>query len=63
MLLNLLDKKTNQKLKYEEEMLDDLKKQLFANNHCVQMNNKITELKVQNKEHVLITTIKVILFI
>lgn len=63
MLLSLLDKKSNQKLKYEEEILDELKKQLFANNYCIQMNNRISELKVQNKEHVLITLIKIILFI
>lgn len=52
-LLNLLDKITNQKSKYEEEILDELKKQLVANHFCVQINNKISELKVQNKENVL----------
>jgi len=62
-LLNLLDKKSNQKLKYEEEILDELKNQLFTNKYCIQMNNKISELKVQNKEHVLISLTKIILFI
>lgn len=54
-LLHLIDKRTNQKFKYEEDILDELKKQLFSNNNCVQINNKISELKVQNKEHVLIS--------
>lgn len=55
MFLNLLDKKSNNKLKYEEDILNELKKQLFANNFCVQINNKISELKVQNKEQVCIS--------
>lgn len=51
--LNLSDKISNQKSKYEEDILDELKKQLVANNFCVQINNKISEIKVQNKENVL----------
>lgn len=43
---------SNQKLKYEEDILDEIKKQLFSNNYCVQINNKISEIKAQNKEHV-----------
>lgn len=52
MLLHTLDEKSNQKLKYEDANLDELKKHLFANNYCVQINNKILELKATNKEHV-----------
>lgn len=51
-LFYLSNKISNQKLKYEEEILDELKKQLFSNNYCVQINNKILEIKNQNKEHV-----------
>lgn len=51
-LLHFLNKVSNQKLKYEEDILDEIKKQLFSNNYCVQINNKISEMKVQNKEHV-----------
>lgn len=58
MLLNLLDKKSNQKLKYEEDILNELKKQLFSNNFCVQTNNKISELKIKNKEQVCILSSK-----
>lgn len=54
MLLHTFNIKSNQKLKYEEDILDELKKQLFSNKYCVQINNKISELKVQNKEHVII---------
>lgn len=54
-LLHIIDKRTNQKLRYEEDILDELKKQLFSNNNCVQINNKISELKVQNNEHVLVS--------
>jgi len=50
--LNCLNKVSNQKLKYEEDILNEIKKQLFSNNYCVQINNKISEIKVQNKEHV-----------
>lgn len=59
--MHSLDKKIIQKLKFEEENLDELKKQLFANKYCIQINNKITELKVQNKEHV--STYILILFL
>lgn len=65
-LSNLLDKVSYQKLKYEEDILEELKKKSLANNSCVQINNKISELKVQNKEHVLIIIIyilKLLLFI
>lgn len=48
----MLNKKSNEKLKFEEDSLDELKKQLFANKFSIQINNKISELKVQNKEHV-----------
>lgn len=48
----MLNKKSNEKLKYEEDSLDELKKQLFANNYAIQINNKISEMKVQNKEYV-----------
>lgn len=53
MFLYVLNQKSNQKLKCEEDILDELKKQLSANKYCVQINNKISELKIQNKEHVL----------
>lgn len=62
-LLHFLDKKSNLKLKCEEDVLDELKKQLFANNNCVQINNRISKLKIQNKEHVLVFLIKIIMFI
>uniref|UniRef100_A0A2S2Q421 Coiled-coil domain-containing protein n=1 Tax=Sipha flava TaxID=143950 RepID=A0A2S2Q421_9HEMI len=52
--LHFLDKKSSLKLKYEEDVLNELKKQLFANNNCVQINNRISKLKIQNKEHELI---------
>lgn len=57
MLLHTFNIKSNQKLKCEEDILDELKKQLFTNKYCVQINNKISELKVQNKEHVLLTIV------
>lgn len=63
-LLYSLNQKSNQKLKCEEDILDELKKQLSANKYCVQINNKISELKVQNKEHVLyIFLIKYIIYL
>lgn len=62
-MLHLIDKRTNQKLRHEEDILDELKKQLFSNNNCIQINNKISELKVQNKEHVLISYYLVIAII
>lgn len=34
-------------------MLDELKKQSYANNTAVVLNKKITELKSQNKKQVL----------
>ncbi|XP_050424677.1 putative leucine-rich repeat-containing protein DDB_G0290503 [Adelges cooleyi] len=49
--LHSLERISNQKLKYEDEIVDELKKQLFANKHCIHMNNKINEVKTQNKEH------------
>jgi hypothetical protein len=61
--LHFLDKKSSLKLKYEEDVLNELKKQLFANNNCVQINNRISKLKIQNKEHVLFHLIKIILLI
>lgn len=51
-VLIFLNKVSNQKLKYEEDILDEIKKQLFSNNYCVQINNKISEIKGQNKENV-----------
>lgn len=57
-----LEKKSNQKLKYEEDIVNELKKHLFANNHCIQMNNKISDIKIQNKEHVLTILIEIVLF-
>jgi len=51
-LLHSLNKLSNHKLKYEEDILDEIKKQLYSNNYCVQINNKISEIKIQNKEHV-----------
>lgn len=62
-MLHILEKKTNQKLRYEEDILEELKKQLFSNNNCVQINNKISELKVQNKEHVLFCLHLILLYI
>lgn len=59
MLLHTLDERSNQKLKYEDANLDELKRNLFANNYCVQINNKISELKVTNKEHVLFPIIEI----
>lgn len=61
-LLHTLGEKQNQKLKYEDANLDELRKQLFANTYCVQKNNKISKLKVANKEDVLFTTIRIITF-
>lgn len=52
MLVHSLQQKSNRKLTLEEDILDELKKQLFTNNHCVQINNKISELKVQSKKQV-----------
>lgn len=63
MLLHTFNLKSNQKLKYEEDILDELKKQLFSNKYCIQINNKISELKVQNKEHVLLIIVVNIIFI
>ncbi|VVC28629.1 Hypothetical protein CINCED_3A025872 [Cinara cedri] len=53
-LLLTLNTKSNEKLKYEEDSLDELKKQLFSNSFSTQINNKISELKIQNKEHELV---------
>ncbi|KAE9542832.1 hypothetical protein AGLY_002743 [Aphis glycines] len=53
-LLHFLNKVSNQKLKHEEDILNEIKKQLFSNNFCVQINNKISEINVQNKEHELL---------
>lgn len=50
--MHSLQQKSNWKLKFEEDIIDELKKQLFTNNHCVQINNKILELKVQSKKQV-----------
>lgn len=61
--LNFLDKKSSLKLKYEEYVLIELKKQLFANNNCIQINNRISKLKIQNKDNVLFYYIKIILLI
>lgn len=61
MALHLLEKKSNQKLKYEELVVNELKKQLFTNSSCIQMNKKISELKSQNKEHVISILIKFII--
>lgn len=54
-LLHFLNKVSNQKLKHEQDILNEIKKQLFSNNFCVQINNKISEFNIQNKEHVLHT--------
>lgn len=62
-LSNLLDKVSYEKLKYEEDILEELQKQSLANNSCVQINNKISEVKIQNKEHVLIILFSLILCI
>lgn len=54
-LKHLLDVSTNKELRYKEEILEKLKNQLFSNKNCVQINNKISELKSQNKEHVIVS--------
>lgn len=53
--MNLRYQKSNQILKCEEEIVEELKKQMLANNHCIYINNKISELKIQSKEHVFYT--------
>lgn len=51
-LENLRHQTSNQILKCEEEIIEELKKQMFTNSHCIHINNKISELKNQSKEHV-----------
>lgn len=48
-----MHKKSGIKSKYDDEILDELKKQSFTNNASVHLNKKITELKGQNKKQVL----------
>lgn len=62
-LLFILNEKANKIFRYEEDILDELKKKLFSNKGCVQINNKISELKFQNKEHVLVSLCLIITYI
>ncbi|XP_050520950.1 coiled-coil domain-containing protein 40-like [Daktulosphaira vitifoliae] len=50
-LVNSLELKSKKKLKIEDEIVHDLKKQMLTNNSCININNKISEIKTQNKKH------------
>lgn len=49
MLLKSMEKKTNAKSKYDEDILEELKTQSFSNKVSVNLNKKITEITDQNK--------------
>lgn len=53
MLVNSLNQKSNQKLKYEEIILEELQKQLSTNKYCVQLNKQISKIKIKINELVL----------